>query len=844
MFAPPLYSVRKFPLSYLIDHNLADTGTDSVSPLRLRLEPEEESRFYVQQQDNLLFRQIRLITEETSRHNRHIIFVDCDGQGHRLDTLRRLILYGLNLNGTHFTNGERSASMVRTSILSFVSEDIADKLQEAVTLGAAPSKSVLSKWYAYRGLMLSSCHCLEQWYPKIIIVPDYYRTIPGQHIRYAQDCESTFTDKDGRERTWVQKEIAETVRDIRINVFDGCGIHHPEITRQVKELLSCDTDPTSILWRAPFIKGMTHEADYVAFLTERGVTHIRDIWGTAHDIRKEPMLILCESMYKGKPYFHRDGTAADWDNYLTLFRQYRHSIGVAKWNFSSEEEPVYTRANYQILQDLELSYEDFASLAAESIEWLERIIQGDELYACCFLGLFADRRKALNQYTQAILKDPRMLKEAGVRNYFISLVDKYKNELKCGKLWIKATFKFLVPDLIMLMEHIGNLPVNGCLEADECYVSAHGTPCRGDYLIERNPHICRSEHTVLRAEDSEVISRYCKNLANVCMINGKSITPQRLNGADFDGDLVLVVDNETMLKGVDRNAPIVMDIEDKITVLEEEDTPENRLQVILRGMNSLIGETSNCATGYHNKSPRSPEQKQKYDSYVDLLSIINGKAIDSAKTGVVFPIPRHIAKYGKPLPYFMKYAGPYYAGISKFSRSKSNLNRLCMEIEKWEKPLRWKRTYEDFDYHIMMDLSIPPDPLLFCRIEALYLEYQREMSQLAKDSKSIREEKKGWEINWGYYYDYYRNKCMALCPDEKKLANIAVVLCYEKYPKQSKSFLWRIAGRGILENIKQVPAMRLPLEDPEGDRCYLGRRYRMELIQTETAPEEREEIES
>jgi hypothetical protein len=44
-------------------------------------------------------------------------------------------------------------------------------------------------------------------------------------------------------------------------------------------------------------------------------------------------------------------------------------------------------------------------------------------------------------------------------------------------------------------------------------------------------------------------------------------------------------------------------------------------------MNSLIGETSNCATGFLNKTPKSEEQKKKYESYVNLLSVINGKAI-------------------------------------------------------------------------------------------------------------------------------------------------------------------------------------------------------------------------
>lgn len=91
----------------------------------------------------------------------------------------------------------------------------------------------------------------------------------------------------------------------------------------------------------------------------------------------------------------------------------------------------------------------------------------------------------------------------------------------------------------------------------------------------------------------------------------------------------MVIDNELMMKGVDRNEPVVMDTEDKITALAEADTPDARVALVLRTVNSLIGETSNCATGYHNKVPKSEEVKKKYESYVALLSIINGKAMNS-----------------------------------------------------------------------------------------------------------------------------------------------------------------------------------------------------------------------
>lgn len=83
-----------------------------------------------------------------------------------------------------------------------------------------------------------------------------------------------------------------------------------------------------------------------------------------------------------------------------------------------------------------------------------------------------------------------------------------------------------------------------------------------------------------------------------------------------------------MMKGVDRNAATVLDIEDKITAMAEEDTLENRVELILRTINSLIGETSNCATGYYGKCPKNAETKEKYEKYIDLLSVINGKVIE------------------------------------------------------------------------------------------------------------------------------------------------------------------------------------------------------------------------
>lgn len=296
-----------------------------------------------------------------------------------------------------------------------------------------------------------------------------------------------------------------------------------------------------------------------------------------------------------------------------------------------------------------------------------------------------------------------------------------------------------------------------------------------------------------------------------------------------------------MMKGVDRNAATVLDIEDKITAMAEEDTLENRVELILRTINSLIGETSNCATGYYGKCPKNAETKEKYEKYIDLLSVINGKVIDYAKTGILFNIPKHIAKYSKPLPYFMKYASEYYGGLNKFSHANTNMNRLCKDVERWCKQSRYAGIGNKFDYTIMVDDSVEVDEELQTQVNEIYIRFCKEMASLQHDQINVRRygdpslsqyNARNFTINWGYYYELYKQECEKLCDgDIKKLANAAVRACYEHYPaKRNTKFMWVVAGKGILQNLEQQ-TFDLPVKDSTGEYVYLGNRYTFKKIE-------------
>lgn len=322
------------------------------------------------------------------------------------------------------------------------------------------------------------------------------------------------------------------------------------------------------------------------------------------------------------------------------------------------------------------------------------------------------------------------------------------------------------------------------------------------------------------------------------------------------GDLVLLIDEPMMLQGVDKNCPIVINVDEKKTALEEDYTKEHIADMVDRTLVSLIGECSNAATCYHNKRATTKETREKYESYVDILSIVNSFAIDTAKTGYIMQIPYHIAKYSKPYPYFMRYISDYYERLYqsmeknesayRFNKSYSNMNRLAIMIDKFHnKEIKWKRNKlygsgGDFDYTVMIDDSVDVDEETLRRLVAVYKEFNEQVKYLSAFENKLhewdkyKEELKAWDkesalnykVNWQSVYDKFKNQCEEICPDKKKLANACVTICYEQHKSGSKKFLWAVASSGLLENIKQVE-FNLPHLDKDGEYEYLGKRYSM-----------------
>ena len=155
MKSPQLFKVIQLPLPIIVENDY-----------KLELSEEELSRWLVRQGDCALFSQIRRITNaewERDHIIREMLFCDLKRLMRKEEIAAEVVKHGFTLNGRQYYCGERSASMRRNGLASFVDSEIYFQLQSAVDMGMPVEgmEVVYSKWVSYRGLFLSGAHLIK-----------------------------------------------------------------------------------------------------------------------------------------------------------------------------------------------------------------------------------------------------------------------------------------------------------------------------------------------------------------------------------------------------------------------------------------------------------------------------------------------------------------------------------------------------------------------------------------------------------------------------------------------------------------------------------------------------------
>ena len=436
----------------------------------------------------------------------------------------------------------------------------------------------------------------------------------------------------------------------------------------------------------PYIKGVVHKVDFAALLSELEVPFIVDMWGNKHN-PADVDIILTDSMFKGLKWMTDNDLS--WAEYLERCKRYNHALYVSGKDKIEVQDT--TELNYQFLNTLSITDDEFrpkdlplgfkGSPEYDSRHWITKTTETE------YYSLVADNAARRRYFTDELsedLTDNRRKFRAELIKKNALFIDEpiYARELKdraenllgkyaMGKLLVAGDNRYLSDDLLrliayMVKEAVGDGVAYSLLEkefiSDNFMYAPQPNYEKSDYYtILRSPHIARNEEVLVKPMvPGKLREKYFSHLSYVIMVDSRSLIPERLGGADFDGDMVKTIADPLVNKCVMRSStelPLLKIPTEQPLIADANDWYE-RFITVKNTFSSRVGQISNAALSrgiiaYDENT--ADEEKERYYHEVETLAILTGLEIDSAKSGVKPDLSEYIEKKNTRRSLFLRY---------------------------------------------------------------------------------------------------------------------------------------------------------------------------------------------
>lgn len=589
------------------------------------------------------------------------------------------IIFNFGKEDIRFVAFERSASMSRENRLSFVRADMYEELKERMMLGMEIGKCQLSKLYAYNALLFTSGRRYDDENllddKRIIVIDNPKSLVPDVNIVTVSD--------DGTNNSMRKYNRVEEIADISVTEFDGEGLISKRLSQKF------DNIHNSYQIRMPYIKGVVHEVDFADLFRELGVKKIIDIFGNSHN-PDDVDIIINKSMFKGYGWMLDNNLT--WSEYLERCRRYNHALYISG-NDKAEAQNVI-ELNYQFLNTLAMTKDEFRpddlplgwkqSPASDSRAWITKTTE-TEYYKLVgdagvrkeyFLEALNDDELEITDkkkiYARLIEKNPLFIYES---MFAKELADKAKNILNkysVGKLLVSGDNRYLADDLMRFLGYIikiseGESEAYKALEKEfltDNYMYAPKATYEDSefYTLLRSPHIARNEETIAKPLKSigKYREKYLSHLHYVVMVDSRSLIPERLGGADYDGDMVKTVADTLLNACVKRSSTELplLKIPTAEPLISDSNDWYERFLTVKSTFSSRVGQISNNALSRgiiaYDES-LSEDEREKYLKEVETLAILTGLEIDSAKSGIKPDLSEFIEQSKVTKSLFLKY---------------------------------------------------------------------------------------------------------------------------------------------------------------------------------------------
>ena len=501
---------------------------------------------------------------------------------------------GFSINGIQYSRLLGTNGGVKNRTIVFVSDRHIDEIRRRINNGRDMTKELVpAKLEAYKALACSASIPVSM--PNGILVVSDCETEFLSDIIYLDD------EADGEPVMEARSGVS-----VSLNESDGYGIMLPSLAGRWSQELGLSYMVSGVNTRLSWEKGMVFTFDFLDFA--ENVAHsfiVKDAWGNDVDIRNVE-LILTTSMLKLWSSY------SSCDDYLSNCLENGYTFGITK-TCQKELESERT-LNYQYIQSYDLTDDDIEELIRPTMDEINDVLHADWTKTALFLngmGLNENNVERLpDGYAKAIMIDQRMMDDPFVQSGIYKTIRNRINEAKVGVLKVHGNYSIVSGDPYSLCQHIFGLEVTGLLKAGEIYNKYWADTNAERLACYRSPMTCHSNIRAVTPNRGEEAMHWYQYMTTCTVFNSWDTAAHALNGLDKDGDLIMLTDNDVLVRNL-KELPALMCIQRKATkrLVSEEDSIQSNID----SFGDDIGKVTNWITSMFDVQAQFEKGSPEYE---------------------------------------------------------------------------------------------------------------------------------------------------------------------------------------------------------------------------------------
>ena len=444
---------------------------------------------------------------------------------------------GFVCEGIKYVRFKRSSGSSRVGKCLFINERLYDIMHEWEMCGIQVDEGQdidLAALEPYIALTLSSIIDTIEIKPENILVVDDYKSVFHERAIATRLV-------DGR--------LVSQPEDVEISnsIWDGQSLMD-------RSLFGEYSNKGMLLLRARFFKSCCFNANIQQWFADHGIKKVSQLNGYTRARKIEDVkLITTPSSIK----YLKFGTLDHWlDTLETTF-------GVVKYEKKTHFfDGRMVQTHYQLINTLQMTYEEVEQFIKPSLDYA-RMIKTDPAVLRHQIS-YQYQSPDDTFYTKAVTSkndiiyrllgmNDRFAKTKMYRNFCNDLIKSFIKNLRCGHVLVRGNYSTLCGNPIeMLKMSIGQFDGSSIIERDtvHCEMFESGK----ELLGSRSPHVTIGNILVTRNVIRPEIARYMNPTNEIVYVNSiQENLLERLSGADFDSDTMLLTDNEILVTAAKRN---------------------------------------------------------------------------------------------------------------------------------------------------------------------------------------------------------------------------------------------------------------------------------------------------